>query len=364
MNSQKGDIRQGKGLSFARRIYLPRAIGLAVGSVCVATALYPLPLTHWIWALLVLHAYVWPHLAWQWARRSANPYKAELRNMLCDSFAGGVWVALMGFSVLPSVAILAMMAMQNIAANGLRLMALGLLANLLGALICVALLSPPVQLASTPLETYACLPLLVIYPIFVGWMGYKVARKLAEHKRILSRLSRTDSLTGLINHGSWKDLLQIEFSKGRSLHRPCCVALIDIDHFKAINDRYGHIVGDSVLKHLSQTLRDTIRDTDLAGRYGGDEFCLILPGTHLYQAVDVLERLRQVVDDHCDARIPGLKVSLSIGIAAFESHITDASMWLHAADQALYTAKSNGRNQVVGASADKPDPQPLTLQMA
>ncbi|GAB7533135.1 diguanylate cyclase [Pseudomonas sp. 3A(2025)] len=363
MENQRGDVRQGKGLSFARRIYLPRAIGLLVGSLCVAAALYPHPQPLWVWALLVLHAYVWPHLAWQWARRSANPYKAELRNMLCDSFAGGVWAALMGFSVVPSAAILAMMAMQNIAANGLRLMSQGLLANLLGALLCFVLVSPPLQLQSTSLEIYACLPLLVIYPIFVGWMGYKVARQLSEHKRILSRLSRTDSLTGLINHGSWKDLLQIEFSKVRSLQRPCCVALIDIDHFKAINDRYGHIVGDAVLKHLSQALRDDIRETDLAGRYGGDEFCLILPGTGLDQAVAMLERLRQRVDKHCDARLPELKVSLSIGIAAFDSHFTDASMWLHAADQALYTAKSGGRNRVVGASADNPREQPPALHM-
>lgn len=363
MENQRGDVRQGKGLSFARRIYLPRAIGLAVGSVCVAAALYTPPQPLWVWALLVLHAYIWPHLAWQWARRSINPYKAELRNMLCDSFAGGVWVALMGFSVVPSVAILAMMAMQNIAANGLRLMGQGLLANVLGALLCLIVVSTPIDLQSTPLEIYTCLPLLVIYPIFIGWMGYKVARQLSEHKRILSRLSRTDSLTGLINHGSWKDLLHMELSKVSRLNRPCCVALIDIDHFKAINDRYGHLVGDAVLKHLSQALRDGIGDTDLAGRYGGDEFCLILPGTDLDQAIAVLERLRQRVDKHSDDRLPDLKVSLSIGIAAFGSHITDASMWLHAADQALYTAKSNGRNRVVGVSPGQPDTQPRPLQM-
>ncbi len=350
MGTIRAELHQGKGVSFARRIYLPRTIGLGVGSVCVATALYPLPSTHWVWALLVLHAFVWPHLAWQWARRSANPYRAELRNMLCDSLAGGIWVGLMGISVLPSVAILAMMAMQNIAANGLRLMLQGLLANACGLLLCLLVLSPPIQFASTMLETYACLPLLVVYPIFIGWMGYKVALKLSEHKRILRQLSRTDSLTGLINHGSWKDLLQLEFSKARAVHRPCCVALIDIDHFKAINDEYGHLVGDAVLKTFSQTLRDNIRETDLAGRYGGDEFCVILPGTHLHQAVDVLERLRQVVDNYCDAQWPGLKVSLSIGIAPLESHITEAALWLNAADKALYRAKSTGRNRVVGAS--------------
>ncbi|MCQ9424838.1 diguanylate cyclase [Pseudomonas sp. LJDD11] len=353
--------QNGRGLSFAKRIYLPRTIGLSIGSVCVAVALYPLPWMHWIWAMLVMHAWVWPHLAYQRARRSSNPYKAELQNMLGDSFAGGIWVALMGFSALPSVAILAMMAMQNIAANGLRLLWQGLLANLLGAVLGFVLFTPQIQLASTPEEIYACLPLLVIYPAFIGWMGYKVALKLSEHKHVLSRLSRTDSLTGLINHGTWKDLLQVEFTRSQTLNRACCVALIDIDHFKTINDRYGHIVGDSVLKALSQALRDNIRASDLAGRYGGDELCVILPNTDLDLAVGILERLRQIVENQVDALLPELRISLSIGVAPYEQHIVDAASWLNEADKALYGAKSTGRNRVVSAPCTRADFQGLAL---
>lgn len=355
--------QNGRGLSFAKRIYLPRTIGLSVGSVCVAVALYPLPLMHWIWGMLVIHAYVWPHLAYQRARRSKTPYKAELNNMVADSFLGGVWITLMGFSVLPSISVLAMMAMQNIAANGTRLLCRGLLANVLGAILGFALFSPPIRLASTVVEAYACLPLLVIYPVFIGWMGHKVALKLSEHKRILRHLSRTDSLTGLINHGTWKDLLQVEFNRSQTLERSCCVALIDVDHFKTINDQYGHLVGDSVLKLLSQALRDNIRASDLPGRYGGDELCVILPNTDLDRAVGILERLRQQVESHTDALLPNLKLTLSIGIAPYERHVTDAGAWLNAADKALYSAKSAGRNRVASAPSPTPDVQTLTLDV-
>jgi diguanylate cyclase len=104
-----------------------------------------------------------------------------------------------------------------------------------------------------------------------------------------------------------------------------------------------------VLKQLSGALTASLRETDLAGRYGGDEFCVILPDTTLAQANDILERLRRTVHDHAHTALPDLRLSLSIGIAAYGPHLTDAGMWLHEADMALYAAKSTGRNRVSSA---------------
>ena len=119
------DRGTGSGLSFAKRIYLPRSIGLGIGFFCVAAGLWPLYSTPWLWALLVFNGFLWPHLAYQLARRSATPYQAERRNLLIDSVFGGFWAAAMQFNVLPSVTILAMMAMNNIAAGGGRFFARG-----------------------------------------------------------------------------------------------------------------------------------------------------------------------------------------------------------------------------------------------
>ena len=339
----------GKGLSFAKRMYLPRSVGLGVGFFCIAAALYPANLPAWAWALMIFNGFGWSHVAYRLARSSSQPYRAERRNLIYDSIAGGFWAGAMGLNPLPAVTALSMMAMNNIAVGGPKLFVLGALAQLAGGLVAYWIFLPPLFPAITQIQVYACLPMLVIYPMAIGLVCYRVAVQLSRHKKTLQKLSTTDSLTGLMNHGAWKELLQAEFIRAQASRRLSTVALIDIDHFKTINDTYGHIIGDSVLKQLSSMLVSSLRATDIAGRYGGDEFCVILPDTTLTQATEILERLRCTVNEQYDARLPGMKLSLSIGIAAHGQHLPDASMWLHEADMALYDAKSTGRNRVTSA---------------
>lgn len=340
------DNRSGKGLSFVKRIYLPRIIGLGIGLFSVMAAVAPLNLPHWAWALLLFNGLLWPHVAYQWASRSAAPYQAEQRNLLLDSLMGGFWTAAMHFNPLPSVTILSMMIMNNVAAGGKRTLLRGLLAQLCGMLLASALLGTGLQLQTSALQMFACLPMLTLYPLALGWVCYQLAIKLAEHKRRLSALSRTDSLTGLLNHGSWKDLLLLKFQICQQQQLPAVVALIDIDHFKTINDTYGHVVGDCVLRQLSQELGRNLREDDLAGRYGGDEFCIILPGTHEAQACQVMERLRERVGAYRNPQLPDLRISLSIGLADFRTSLSSPEQWLEEADKALYAAKHQGRDQV------------------
>lgn len=338
-----------KGLSFARRMHVPRSVGLGVGFFVVAAAVYPSHPPVWVWVAMVLHGYGWPHIAWLMARSSKQPYAAERRNLIYDSLAGGFWAGAMGFNPLPTVTALAMIAMNNIAAGGPRLFALGSLAQGVAALAAYWIFLPQLFPVLTQLQVYACLPTLVIYPLAIGLLSYRVALQLSRSKKALEKLSTTDSLTGLMNHGAWKDLLATEFNNCRTFNRQNSAALIDIDHFKTINDTYGHIIGDNVLKQLSGILSASLRETDLAGRYGGDEFCVILPDTTVTQATDILERLRRTVNAHTHATFPDLKLSLSIGIAAYGPHLDDAGAWLHEADMALYAAKSTGRNRVAWA---------------
>ena len=172
------DRGTGSGLSFAKRIYLPRSIGLGIGFFCVAAGLWPLYSTPWLWALLVFNGFLWPHLAYQLARRSATPYQAERRNLLIDSVFGGFWAAAMQFNVLPSVTILAMMAMNNIAAGGGRFFARGCVAMLLGAGLAMLLFGPALAPDTSMPQLYACLPMLILYPLALGSVSYRLSLSL------------------------------------------------------------------------------------------------------------------------------------------------------------------------------------------
>ncbi|GGK39402.1 diguanylate cyclase [Pseudomonas koreensis] len=344
----------GKGLSLARRLYTSRTLGLVLGLLCVSAAMYPLDPPLWVWGLMLFNGLLWPHLAFQWARRASVPYHAEHRNLLVDAFMGGFWVAAMHFNPLPSATTVSMMAMNNVAIGGLRFLAAGLAAQILGIGVGLVVFAPAFIPQTSPLQLYACLPLLMLYPLALGWICFRQAYTLGLHKRELLALSRTDSLTGLLNHGAWKDQLEVEFQRCRRQQQGAAIALIDIDHFKPINDTYGHVAGDIVLRQLSKMLKQNLRAADVAGRYGGDEFCVILPDLPLFNAAQAMEALRERFATLGYEQNPALKVSLSIGLAAYDPSHGDATRWLNDADQALYEAKATGRNRVICNSDDRP----------
>ena len=178
---------------------------------------------------------------------------------------------------------------------------------------------------------------------------------VAEHKlkleaanRRLQATSRVDKLTGLFNRGYWEECLQQEFARYRRTPRDCSLVMFDIDHFKAINDQHGHPAGDEVLRQIGQMLHDTCRSTDIAGRYGGEEFGVLLPDTSLANARVMAEHLRQ---NAAALRVPHdpkpLRITISIGIAALTAQLPDAKTWVMLADQALYQAKAKGRDRIV-----------------
>ena len=336
----------GKGLPLALRLYKSRLLGLTLGFVCVAFGMYPLNPSLCVWAWMLVNAFAWPHLAFQCSLRSANTLRSERRSLLFDSFCGGFWVGAMHFNPLPSVTTLSMMSMNNVAIGGPRFLFAGWAAQALGLGTALLLFTPGFIAVTTQAQLYACLPILMLYPLALGWICYRQAVTLARHKRELLALSRTDSLSGLLNHGAWKDHLDLEFQRCRRGPAGAAIALIDIDHFKTINDTYGHVTGDIVLRQLSKVLRQNLRTTDLAGRYGGDEFCVILPDMPLNRATEVMEALRGRFNALAYAQDPTLRVSLSIGLAPYQPSHADSISWLNDADQALYEAKSSGRNRV------------------
>ena len=174
-----------------------------------------------------------------------------------------------------------------------------------------------------------------------------VALDNARLHRIVERQARVDGLTGLANRRQCEDQLASELARVERFGGPLAVVLADLDNFKAVNDRFGHATGDVVLREFARTLDEGIRDVDLAGRWGGEEFLLILPGTDLSGAALVAERIRAARAERVVLSAEGdpIRVTASFGVAAFPE-VQSVEGLLAAADGALYQAKGAGKNRV------------------
>src|SRR5258706_338349 len=241
---------QDDGLRFAQRMHRLRKLGLALGAVCVGGALWEQGAHAPAWAALLVNALAWPHIAYPLARRSGNPYRAELRNLMVDSASGGAWIAAIGFSPAPSAVIFAMMAMDKVSVGGLRFLARCLAAQV-GAAAVVAMA-----------------------------LGFEV-----------HPLSST-----------------VERLAGLRLH-------------------------------------------DVAGRYGGEEFGVVLPGTTVQGAELLAERIRAGIESAMLEPRNAVRATVSLGVAAFDARDAGHMEWIARADRALYSAKESGRNRTAHYAA-------------
>lgn len=177
-------------------------------------------------------------------------------------------------------------------------------------------------------------------------MVSSIGMKARRYRKLRYYMER-DSLTGLLDHSNLKSQLQREVMRSRRTGIPLSFAMIDADHFKRINDMYGHLTGDRVLKSLSRVLQARLRRTDIIGRYGGEEFGIILLNTGPSQAVEIMDEIRKNFTATChQAGTEHFYVSFSCGISSYEGKADEADL-NRQADEALYAAKENGRNRVV-----------------
>jgi diguanylate cyclase (GGDEF)-like protein len=204
--------------------------------------------------------------------------------------------------------------------------------------ICIAILVT-FGVAGNPLLALAALPVVTLL------------QRSLSHVQLVSE-SRNDSKTGLLNAATWERESAVEVARAVRTQSPLAIAMVDIDKFKAINDTYGHLVGDQVLKEIANTLNTLLRDYDLAGRFGGEEFSLLLPQTRAVDAFRIAERVRANIAG-LSIIVPGatggerVQVTVSIGVAALDSGSgRELSELVAAADAALYRAKAGGRDQV------------------
>ncbi len=181
-------------------------------------------------------------------------------------------------------------------------------------------------------------------------------KALQQANTELDRISRTDGLTQLLNRRAWEEEMHREYKRNSRSHSPSSLLMFDIDHFKKVNDTYGHQAGDEVIKRVADIVRESKRECDIAGRYGGEEYCIILLDTDSRGGLIYAERLRVKIagtpvtyEDFC------IDFTISIGVSEVNDDMKDAKVWLEQADQALYQSKENGRN--LSTIYSKPGPK-------
>ncbi len=186
-------------------------------------------------------------------------------------------------------------------------------------------------------------------PLFLAGIVFDITEKreiqleLEQKNKILSEMSLIDGLTKIGNHRILMEHLKAGTAEAGRTGNPLSIAMFDIDDFKKVNDSKGHVNGDKVLVDIAEIIKSNIRETDFAGRYGGEEFMVIFPNTDLAEAKKISERIRQAVESH---QFPeGLMITISGGIKQYRA--ADLTDFIHEADTNLYKAKKNGKNQVV-----------------
>ncbi len=184
---------------------------------------------------------------------------------------------------------------------------------------------------------------IIIYDVTDVALGKK---QLEHSNKALTQQSRTDQLTSLFNRCYWEQRVEQEFERFKRYRSPATLIMLDIDHFKQVNDTFGHLFGDEVIRQLAKMINQLKRNTDIAGRYGGEEFGILLVDTNSENASIFAERLRKKVES-CVVEYGGkrLNFTISLGMAEFCDPVDSHEIILNMADEALYESKTNGRNQ-------------------
>ena len=356
--------------------YRVRVAAFALVGIPIALHVLPRSLGALFWAVFLLQFVVYPHLM-QWrTRRSAQPEKCELDNLIVDAVASGAWAAGLGFPLWITAALFLATLLNHTIMRGLPGILICPVALLSGALASTTVVAFQLSTDTDGLVTLSSIIGLAVYLSLMGVEFFTYIRRLhqvqgavalqkqvledantALHDQIskihdlqekLREQANRDSLTGLFNRRYLEGTLEREMARCKREDTPMTMLLLDIDHFKLINDTYGHQAGDEVLRVFGKTLHDSARAEDIVCRYGGEEFLLVLPKMPLDIARERGACLLKIFEDTTvlfgELRI---RFTTSIGIAGTPEHSDSTDGLIRCADEALYLAKHNGRNRVV-----------------
>jgi diguanylate cyclase len=347
-------------MNYTNRFFICALLGLPVGA-----HLLDIGAPLWLWGLAAAQFYLYPHLLYWRARRARDQLQAEMPHLLMDCAASGAWAAGLGFPVWLSFVLFACNNINFVAFFGGQtgLPRLAAAMGLSTAAVWFSGLHYPLHPDTSVATTVLSMVALTLYMVAFGHTGHQRALawrqsnlKLREQYQKINALQARlreqavrDPLTGLYNRRHLGEVLEPELARCRAAGQSLAALLIDVDHFKRINDTRGHAVGDRVLQSLAQLMLRHVRTHDMVFRYGGEEFLLLMPDIALETAIQRAEALRKAFGQ-TPLRVGAkdaepLTFTLSCGVAAFPLHADQGEALINCADQALYAAKRLGRNR-------------------
>ena len=358
------------------RRYRIRTLAFAIACLPIGLHIWPRAYGLGIWLLFVVQFLVYPHVLYWRSRKARDPRRCEAGNVIIDSLALGAWAAGLGFPLWISAGLFLAVILNHALTGGLQGILIGLMAFSGGALASTAVIAFHVSTDTDGLVTLSSIIAMAVYLSLIGVESFRYANQMKQVRSALDRQNMTleeanaalhrqiakiddlqeklreqanrDSLTGLFNRRYLEGTLEREQARCRREGAPLTMLMIDVDHFKMVNDDYGHQAGDEFLRVLGRLLLEHARTEDIVCRYGGEEFLLVLPKMPLDIALDraahLLTMFQELTVPYGEMRI---RTTVSIGVATTPDHADSAEALLKCADRALYQAKARGRNRVV-----------------
>ncbi len=366
-----------------------RSLSFAAVLAAVVLHLWGKPVPLGLWTYLLAQLLLYPHVLLALACRSPHPVARELKHLLVDAYGLGLCAAVLGLPTWPTFAMAMATLFNNVFNKGWRgSLSAGAVFGL-GALTWWATGAFEWRPDTDWPTTLFCMAGLLVYVLGIGDVAQiriSQLRRLRQEREVsaqameranealrtqLDEINRLqdqlreqvhrDPLTGQHNRRYLDTTLQRELLRCAREQSPISLLMVDVDHFKTINDTHGHPMGDEVLRQMGLILATHARAHDVVCRYGGEEFLLMLPQLPLPQALQRAEQLRRAVQRHAFLTAGGeIAVTLSVGVASYPDHGHTVDELLRSADHALYQAKREGRNRVVQATAAlRPPPYAL-----
>lgn len=355
-----------------------RSLSFVAAFLTLASHVWLQGLSLWLYPTLAVSFLVWPQLAYLRARRSADSMHSEFNNLVIDSIIFGLWIAGLGFPVWITFILAISITMNLTVFRGLPGMVQAM-AGLAGGIVAGGLFVGFWWQPGTHwLTTVLAISSISMYLLMVGHVSFsrnhslhgarerqrqteqELKQQIEENRQLQEQLreqANRDPLTGLYNRRYLEDSLHREMTRCLRQGDPLSLVLIDLDHFKSVNDRYGHSAGDLVINQLASVLSALSRASDIVCRFGGEEFLVVLPGTGLEAAEARAEDYRRMFEKTPVAVGDNLlSVTLSAGVACSYREIPPDDL-IRQADLALYEAKEAGRNRVACRAPWTSEPQ-------